>query len=109
MEFGQLRMTSLYRNQVDMNSYARMIESPTQSYKLYWLDAIMTLLPDKDEMSFKEVVFEMFWETWLTVSQYQLHLGPTIEGKSENLIDLAIHIIEHDSNVKLPMFREHFM
>ena len=92
-----------------MRCFARMLESPTQSYKFYWLDAILTLLPNKDEMTFEEVVFEMFWEAWYTVSHYHLHLGPTIEGKSENWIEHAVHIIEQDPDVILPMHKEQFM
>ena len=109
MEIEQLRVDPLYENQLDMRCFARMLESPTQSYKFYWLEAILTLLPHKDEMSFEEVIFEMFWEAWYTVSQYHLHLGPTIEGKSENWIEHAVHVVEQDPEVKLPMFREQFM
>lgn len=109
MEIEQLLIPPLYENQLDMQSFARMLESPTQSYKFYWLEAIVTLLPEKDEMSFEEVIFEMFWEAWYTVTQYHLHLGPTILGQSENLIEHAVHVIEHDPDVKLPMSREQFM
>lgn len=109
MEIEQIKVNSLYENQLDMRCFARMLESPTQSYKFYWLDAILTLLPNKDEMTFEEVVFEMFWDSWYTVSHYHLHLGPTIEGKSENWIEHAVHIIEQDSDVILPMHKEQFM
>lgn len=109
MEIEQIQLNSVYENLLDMQCFARMLESPTQSYKFYWLDAILTLLPNKDEMTFKEVVFEMFWEAWYTVSHYHLHLGPTIEGKSENWIEHAVHIIEQDPDVVLPMQKEQFM
>ncbi len=110
MEIEQLRINDpLYENQLDMQCFARMLESPTQSYKFYWLEAILTLLPNKEEMSFQEIIYEIFWEAWFTVSQYHLHLGPTIEGKSENLIEHAVHVIEKDPEVKLPMFRDQFM
>ena len=109
MEIEQIKVNSLYENQLDMRCFARMLESPTQSYKFYWLGAILRLLPNKDEMTFEEVVFEMFWDAWYTVSHYHLHLGPTIEGKSENWIEHAVHIIEQDSDVILPMRKEQFM
>ena len=51
----------------------------------------------------------MFWEAWFTVTQYHLHLGPTIQGKSENYIEHAVHIIEQDPDVKLPMTKEQFL
>lgn len=108
-EIEQLRVNPLYENKLDMHGFARMLESPTQSYKFYWLEAILTLLPEKDEMTFEEIVFEMFWEAWYTVSQYHLHLGPTIEGKNENWIEHAVHVVEQDPDVKLPMQRDLFM
>lgn len=109
MDISQLLMAPIYENQLDMQCFARMLESPTQSYKFYWLEAILTLLPEKDEMTFEEIIYEMFWEAWYTVSQYHLHLGPAIGEKSENLIEHAVHIIENDPDVKLPMLREQFM
>lgn len=109
MEIEQIQLNPLYENQLDMRCFARMLESPTQSYKFYWLEAILTLLPNKDEMTFEEVVYEMFWEAWYTVSHYHLHLGPTIEGKSENWIEHAVHIIEQDPDVILPLQKEQFM
>ena len=109
MEIEQLQINPLYKNQLDMQCFARMLDSPTQSYKYYWLEAILTLLPNKNEISFEEIVFEMFWEAWYTVSQYHLHLGPTIDGKSENWIEHAVHTIEQDIDVKFPMHRDQFM
>lgn len=109
MDIKHLEIDPLYQNKLNMQRFARMLDSPTQSYKFYWLEAVLTLLPNKDEMSFREVVFEMFWEAWYTVSQYHLHLGPTIEGKSENYIEHAVHVIEQDSEVRLPMHRDQFM
>ena len=108
MEIEQLSINPIYDNKLDMKSFARMLESPTQCYKFYWLEAILTLLPDYDEMSFLNIIYEMFWEAWYTVTQYHLHLGTTIQGKSENFIEHAVHIIEQDPDVKLPMTHEHF-
>ena len=108
MEIEQLRIDKIYENRLDMKSFARMLESPTQCYKFYWLEAILTLLPNHDEISFEEIIHEMFWEAWYTVTQYHLHLGPTIQGKSENYIEHAVHIIEQDTEAKLPMSNEQF-
>ena len=94
MKVEELQIKSIYENNLDMKAFARMLESPTQCYKFYWLEAILTLMPEKDELTFEEIIFEMLWEAWFTVTQYHLHLGPTILGKSENLIEHAIHEIE---------------
>jgi hypothetical protein len=78
-------------------------------YKFYWLEAILTLLNQNDELSFEGIIYEMFWEAWFTVTQYHLHLGPTIQGRSENYIEHAVHVIEQDSDVRLPMTKEQFL
>ena len=94
-EIEQLRVNPLYENKLDMHSFARMLESPTQSYKFYWLEAILTLLSEKDEMTFEEIVYEMFWEAWYTVSQYHLHLGPYIDKKPNSKLEEAVIEIEN--------------
>ncbi len=109
MEIEQLKVDPIYRNKLDMWSFARMLESPTQCYKFYWLESILTLINQKDELRFEEIIYEMFWEAWFTVTQYHLRLGPTIQGKSENYIEHAVHIIEQDPDVKLPMTKEQFL
>ncbi len=49
-----LQIGSLYENKLNIQRFARMLESPTQSYKFYWLEAILTLLPENDELSFRD-------------------------------------------------------
>lgn len=109
MKVEELQIKSIYENNLDMKAFARMLESPTQCYKFYWLEAILTLMPEKDELTFEEIIFEMLWEAWFTVTQYHLHLGPTILGKSETLIEHAIHEIEKDPDITFPMTREQFL
>ncbi len=109
MEIDHLKIDPLYANKLDIQRFARMLESPTQSYKFYWLEAILTLLPHSDEITFRDVIYEMFWEAWFSVTQYHLRLGPTIEGKAENYIEHAIHIIEEDPELKVPMTKDQFL
>lgn len=108
MELENLQLDPLYANHLNIKSFARMLESPTQSYKFYWLEAILTLLPEKDEMTFKEIITEMIWEAWYTVTQYHLRLGPTVDGNAENYIEHAIHLLEDDSELKLPITKDQF-
>lgn len=105
----ELQVEIQYINRLDTHTFARMLESPTQCYKFYWLEAIVNLLENGDVFSFEEIIREMLWEAWYTVSLYHLHLGPAVQGKCENFIEHAVHIIEHDSEVKFPMNRNLFM
>lgn len=108
MELENLQIDPLYANHLNIKSFARMLESPTQSYKFYWLEAILTLLPNMEEMTFKEIITEMIWEAWYTVTQYHLRLGPTVDGNAENYIEHVIHLLENDAELKLPITKDQF-
>ncbi len=105
---NKLKIETIYKNELDMECFARMLESPTQCYKFYWLDAIMQLMQHKDEMTFQEIIYQMFWDAWYSVTEYHLYLGPQIQGKAENYIEHAIHVIEKDSSIQLPIQKEQF-
>ncbi|MGI6737630.1 MAG: HNH endonuclease domain-containing protein [Anaerovoracaceae bacterium] len=106
MDLERIQVDPLYENYLDMESFANMLQSPSQSYKFYWLEAILTLLPERDTLSFREIIDEMIWEAWYTVTQYHLHLGPPREGRSENYIEHAIHLLAEDAGTRLSMNRE---
>ncbi len=57
---NELRIEKVYQNDLDMDRFARILESPTQCYKFYCLDAIMQLVLQKDVMTFEEIIFQMF-------------------------------------------------
>lgn len=98
MGLDRIILNPVYQNTLDMRKFEQMLQSPTQSYKFYWLEAIVTLLPENDEFTFDEIVCEMIWEAWHTVAEYHLHLGPVIQGKSENYIEHAIHELINNSD-----------
>ena len=35
----------IYENHLNMTKFSKMLDDPTQCYKFYWLDALLTLLP----------------------------------------------------------------
>ena len=89
-----------YENNLDTEKFARMFNSTSQSYKFYWLEAIINLLKnDSDEMTFDEIIDEMICDAWYTVTHFHLHLGPSINGNAENFLEHAI--ITLNDNVKL--------
>ncbi len=105
---NDLKIDLVYKNDLNMDYFSKMLESPTQCYKFYWLDAIMQLVLQKDEMTFEEIIYQMFWDAWYSVTQYHLHLGPQLQGKTDNYIEDAIHVIEEDPCIQLPMTKEQF-
>lgn len=99
----ELHSELIYKNNLDVNKFARMLNDPSQCYKFYWLEAIVNLITTTNEdLTFDQIINEMIWEAWHSVTCYHLHLGPTIRGKSENFLEHAIGIIEKDPLLKQP-------
>ena len=98
-----LQSNSIYTNNLNTESFARMLKDPSQCYKFYWLEAILTLMETTEgELSFNAIINEMICAAWYSVVNYHLHLGPTIRGKSENYLEHAIRILESDPLLKKP-------
>ena len=106
LELEHLNLERYEHDDLKVRCFAMMLNKTTQCYKFYWFEAIIELLPDKNEIPYAEIVNEMLWDAWFTVTKYHLRLGPIIEGKSENNIEHAIHLIEHDPEVVQPMKKD---
>ena len=99
-----------YINLLDTDKFARMLDDPTQCYKFYWLDAILTLIPATEEdLSFDSIFDEMIYAAWHSVTKYHLRLGPAIQGASVNLLEQAVRIVESDLELKQPSSREEIL
>ena len=82
-----------YVGELDYVKFGAMLDSPTQCYKFYWLEAIMNLFQEKSEFTFDEIFNEMIILAWYSVTQYHLFLGPMIQGKRRNAIEEAIEVL----------------
>lgn len=99
----ELHSDLIYKNNLDTDKFARMLNDPSQCYKFYWLEAIVNLITiTEEDLTFDQIINEMIWEAWHSVTRYHLHLGPTIKGKSENFLEHAIGIVEKDPLLKQP-------
>lgn len=103
----RLQSNSIYTNQLNTDNFARMLKDPSQCYKFYWLEAILTLMETTDEdLSFDSIIDEMICAAWYSVVNYHLHLGPTIRGKSENFLEHAILILKADPLLPRPCSKQ---
>ncbi len=97
-------MNELYFYDCNLNikSFARMLENPTQCYKFFWLDSIMQLVArGENEFTFLEVFAGMIADTWYAVKEYHLKLGPkSADGTSENLLEKAVNKLSKNVDVK---------
>lgn len=78
----------------ESRKFSLMLSDPTQAYKFYWLKAIVRLSINNEELIFESIVNEMILNTWYSVSQYHLKLGPSINGKPSSFLELAVKEIE---------------
>lgn len=92
----------LYSNQLDIKKFENLLSNNDQGYKFFWLEAIMKLLPNNNgSFTFEEVIEEMIWGAWRTVTHYHLRLGHTVNGNAENFLENAIRILYENSRDEL--------
>ena len=84
----------LYSNELDIKKFENLLSHNAQGYKFFWLEAIINLLPEKeDEIRFDEIIDEMIWEAWRIVTYYHLRLGPMVNGSAANYLERAIRTL----------------
>lgn len=75
-----------YRNTLEIESFSRMMDSPSFCYKFYWLDAIVNLVTENiEETTFNEIIDEMIADAWYSVVEFHIHLSGVIYKDKDNL------------------------
>ena len=78
---------------LDIKKFSRMLDSPSQCYKFYWLEAILQLMKDTGEtvFRFEDIIDRMIANAWYTVTMYHLHLGPgRIDNEYSDKVEFAV-------------------
>ena len=92
---------------LDSGKFARMLEDPTQCYKFYCLDAILSVVRSgRSSVGFGELADKMICDAWHSVAIYRLRLGPTIRGETKNYLEQAVHVLESDPKLPRPTTEE---
>lgn len=90
-------------NSPESLKFELLLNNNNQGYKFYWLESIMRLLAEKPgalEFSFDELINEMIWLAWRTVTYNHLRLGHGVRGNDENYLEHAVRILyENTRNV----------
>lgn len=89
-----------YHNTLDMEGFSRMMQSPSYSYKFYWLEAIVKLISEnKEEASYHEIIDEMIANAWYSVLEFHVHLsGLWADGEIRDNLEKAVlkfHRLSH--------------
>lgn len=56
----ELHSDLIYKNNLDTDKFARMLNDPSQCYKFYWLEAIVNLITiTEEDLTFDQIINEM--------------------------------------------------
>ena len=79
---------------LDIKRFELLLTNNDQGYKFFWLEALMRLCAtDRLEFEFDEIINEMIWEAYRTVTYHHLRLGHTVNGNAENFLEHAIKLL----------------
>lgn len=89
-------MEFYYKCNLKLNEFSHMFDDPTECYKFYWFDAILTLVEAGESiLSFNDLFDEMIADAWFSVAEHHLHLGPkSIDGEVKNSIERAVLMLK---------------
>lgn len=87
-------------NEEESRKFSAMLADSTQSYKFYWLEALIKLHISGRELTFEAIINEMIFNAWYSVSQYHISLGPFIDGKPSSYLELAVNEIQERIHVQ---------
>jgi len=113
--------TNYYISKKRLEQFSHVLDNPSECYKFYWLEAILTVLAEgKRTVLFSDLVDQMIASIWFTVSTYHLKLGanrqkPGEEDKSSNNLEKAVNLLfpisglseDADKNDILKVLNEH--
>ena len=92
----------LYLNKLNVKKFENLLSNNDQGYKFFWLEAIMKLIPNGNDLfTFEDVINEMIVGAWKTVTHYHLRLGHTVNGNAENFLEHAIRLLYENAKTEL--------
>lgn len=92
----------LYSNKLNVKKFENLLSNNDQGYKFFWLEAIMKLIPNGNDLfTFEDVISEMIVGAWKTVTHYHLRLGHTVNGNAENFLEHAIRLLYENAKTEL--------
>lgn len=92
----------LYSNKLNVKKFENLLSNNDQGYKFFWLEAIMKLIPNGNDLfTFEDVINEMIVGAWKTVTHYHLRLGHTVNGNAENFLEHAIRLLYENAKTEL--------
>ena len=95
-----LSIDSQYYNKLDIESFSKMMKSPSYCYKFYWLEAIVILISEGiQETTFDAIIDEMIANAWYTVREFHIHLSGIQAGEVRDGLERAILKLSEESEL----------
>lgn len=87
-----LNIEAKYYNKLDIEGFSQMMKDPSYSYKFYWLEAVVHIIPEgKNETTLEEIIDEMIANAWYSVREFHIHLsGIQADGLVRDGLERAI-------------------
>lgn len=94
-----LHIDGKYYNTLEVESFSRMMDSPSFCYKFYWLDAIVTLITENcTHTTFNDIIDEMIADAWYSVVEFHIHLSGIVYADKDNL-EKAVTILRENTSL----------
>ncbi len=92
---------NIYSNNLDLEGFSSMLNSPSFCYKFYWLEALVKLISeDITEMTFGDVIDEMIANAWYSVVEFHIHLSGMVEGRFRDGLENAVVLLKETSGLE---------
>lgn len=97
---GVLRIPERYAENLDIATFACVLDKMTFSYKLYWLDALLHFVGrGAERATFAQMAERMVCSAWYTVLECHLHLSGPVLGECRDNLELIIKKLAHLSGL----------
>lgn len=89
-----------YTNTLCIEGFSSMMDSPSYSYKFFWLEAIVGLIVDGvTEATYGDIINRMIINAWYPVTEYHIHLTGYYMGEVRDNIERAVLRLEKISKL----------
>lgn len=99
--FEDILIENEYYNNLMVREFSMALDHTTQSYKYYWLEAIVQcMVMGMESISMESIVDEMIANAWYTVREFHIHLtGIKSKGTHDDLLEILVNKLANLSNL----------
>lgn len=96
-----------YNNTLFIEGFAAMMDSPSYSYKFFWLEGLVKLISmGRNKVTYEDVINEMIQNAWFVVTEYHVHLTGYYMGEARDNLERAVLRLEEISGLDSRASRE---